>query len=270
MKIISWNVNGIRSIAKKGLHEFIANESPDILCLQETKIQHDQLIKEDIFNAKLLDQPYTYFKSAASKKGYSGVLTLIKDSHLTDEIQQTVQYGIANEQIDSEGRFVISDHGDFLLYNLYIPSGTSGEVRQDFKYDFLDTFTSHIAALPKKDHDRLIICGDFNVCHREIDIHHPDLATKRGLSGFLPPEREWFDSFLDLDLYDAYRVAQGDKKDMYTWWSYRAGSRAKNLGWRIDYFIVGSKIKNAISRADIYSSVMGSDHCPIVLELLVA
>jgi exodeoxyribonuclease-3 len=267
MKIISWNVNGIRAVAKKGLHEFVAQQSPDILCIQETKIQHDQLLNEDIFNPDLLEQSYTYFKSAALKKGYSGVLTLVKDSLLTPAITSSVAHGIDQEVYDSEGRFVISDHGDFLLYNIYIPSGTSGELRQDFKYSFLDSFYSHIKGLPKKDLERVIICGDFNICHKEIDIHHPKVASQRGLSGFLPKEREWFDSFLELGLYDAYRENRGDESGKYTWWSYRAGSRGKNLGWRIDYFIVGKKIRDAIRNTIIHSEVMGSDHCPIVLEL---
>jgi len=266
MKLISWNINGVRAVAKKGLHEFIKQQSPDILCLQETKIQHDQLIKEDIFNNDLLPEDYTFFKSAAEKKGYSGVLTLIKDKHLKNTDEKNIKLGLGNTSFDSEGRFVVSDHKDFLLYNMYLPSGTSGEVRQEYKYKCLDYLKKHIKTLSKKDRERLILCGDFNICHKAIDIHHPETAEKKSMSGFLPEERAWFDSLTKLGLHDAFREVNGEVKDKYSWWSYRAGARGKNLGWRIDYFLVGDKIKKKLKDAQILNEVLGSDHCPITLE----
>lgn len=260
MKIISWNVNGLRSILKKGFGEFVESYNPDILCLQEIKIGREQPIPEE-----LRQLGYELVVSAAEKKGYSGVLTFVKEG--TPFSAKKSKLGINIAEFDSEGRFAITEHEDFLLYNVYIPSGTTGELRQQFKYDFLEHFLKHLKKLSQGKRKRLVICGDFNICHRSIDIHHPDVATKRQLSGFLPEEREWLDLFIDSGFVDTFRLINGDKKDIYSWWSYRAGSRGKNLGWRIDYLFVAKELSKKVVDASIETSINGSDHCPVTLTL---
>lgn len=260
MKLISWNVNGLRAVYKKGFLDFIEKEKPDILSIQETKIGKGQ---EEVTP----DPPpgYTYFTSAANRKGYSGVATFIKEG--IEHREKKVEYGIGKKIFDQEGRFLITDHGDFKLYNIYYPSGTSGDERQDYKYKFLDALYKHITDLPKAQQKKLIICGDYNICHKEIDIHHPDKATKLELSGFLPDERKWMDKFAEHGFIDTFREVNGDVKGKYSWWSYRAGARGKNLGWRIDYFFISSAMKKSIRNAKILDHVEGSDHCPVLLEL---
>lgn len=260
MKLISWNVNGLRAVQKKGFAEFVKKEKPDILCLQETKIGRESLDKVDTS----LKGYFSHFSSAV-KPGYSGVASYFKDGSKVDE--KKIGFGIKEKKFDDEGRFLISHHKDFVLYNIYFPSGTSGEIRQDFKYKFLNKLFKHIEKLPKATRDKLIICGDYNICHKEIDIHHPDKAEKLELSGFLPDERKWMDKFADAGFVDTFRHVNGEKKGIYSWWSYRAGARKKNLGWRIDYFFVADKLKKKIKDAKILTKVEGSDHCPIVLEL---
>lgn len=260
MKIISWNVNGIRAAEKKGLFDFIQKEKPDIFCLQETKIDAESLSKLDF-----LPKNYYAFFSHADKKGYSGVSTFVSEKIISQHKNNT--FGLGENSFDSEGRYLISEFKDFILYNTYFPSGTTGEERQNFKYKFLDHFIEHTSKLPAAKKNKIVVCGDFNICHREIDIHHPEIATKNELSGFLPAEREWFSAFLESGFSDIYRVLNGDKKQSYTWWSYRAGSRGKNLGWRIDYFLVASKFANRIKKAKIFPEIHGSDHCPISIEL---
>lgn len=257
MKLISWNVNGIRSIYKKGFESFLEAAQPDICCLQETKIDEKTLP-----SLTALPTKYESYFSCAKKPGYSGLATFSKARSKSETVRS-----IQQECFDSEGRFLFTDHESFLLYNTYFPSGTTGEVRQDFKYQFLDSFLSHLQSLSQKDKDRLIICGDFNICHRDIDIHHPEVAAKRELSGFLPPERAWIDSLLDFGFIDSYRQVHGDKTGQYSWWTYRAGARPKNLGWRIDYFFVSKALSSRIVDADLLSAVTGSDHCPISLTL---
>jgi exodeoxyribonuclease III len=253
MKLISWNVNGLRSVSQKGFLDFVRKEKPDILCLQETKAQERQINHEDI-----VPEEYIAAFSSASKAGYSGVATYIHSQHKS-EISKPLT-GIGIRKFDEEGRFLIHRHKHFLLYNVYIPSGTTGDTRQDFKYKFLDVFRRHLTALPKADFSKLIICGDFNICHRDIDIHHPEEATKRGLSGFLPKERKWLDEFIKLGFVDSFRLINGDVKGVYSWWSFRAGARKKNLGWRIDYFLVAKALAKKVRGAAIESTVTGSDH----------
>ncbi len=260
MKLISWNVNGLRSVCAKGFIDFVLKEKPDLLCLQEIKIQEEQIKPED-----MVPPGYSVVFSPAKKSGYSGLATFVRAENA---IPKAVK-GIGVKEFDSEGRFLITKHKGMLLYNVYIPSGTMGEQRQDFKYKFLDAFEQHLSGLSKGDFSKLVICGDFNICHRDIDIHHPREAEKRQLSGFLPDERKWMDRFTDLGFIDTFRYVQGEVKDIYSWWSYRAGARKKNLGWRIDYFFTAKALAKKIKRADILSQVPGSDHCPIVLELAV-
>lgn len=260
VKILSWNVNGLRSILAKGLHKVLEEHPADIVCLQETKIQDSQL--DEI--ADSLPQG-NWIHSPATKKGYSGVAIFhqaSKNPPLTIEAK-----GIGKSHFDSEGRFILARHKNFTLYNIYFPSGTSGEERQKFKYTFLDALYDHFDKLPKAEKKRLIVCGDFNICHREIDIHHPDVATKRQLTGFLPDERKWMDSFCELGFTDTFRHFHGDTPHQYTWWSYRAGARKKNLGWRIDYFFVANELQDAIHSVEILGHVQGSDHCPMLLNM---
>jgi len=260
MKLISWNVNGLRSIYTKGFATFVRKEKPDILCVQETKAQEKQLTDSE---HSLKD--YEPFYSSAKKKGYSGVATYIREHQ--PHAAKKLRAGIGAKQFDSEGRFLITHHNGLILYNTYFPSGTTGDERQDFKYRFLDRFSKHLTSLPKSQQRKLVVCGDFNICHRPIDIHHPDVAEKREFSGFLPDERKWMDHFTELGFVDCFRLVQGDVKDKYTWWSFRAGSRRKNLGWRIDYFFVSKALAKKVTDAKILNKVTGSDHCPIVLEL---
>lgn len=262
IKIISWNVNGLRSVFTKGLPEYLAAERPDVLCLQEIKIQPEQLGEIDS-----LESYGEWHLSSAQKKGYSGVATLLR-SEISGDFKLKAR-GIGRPEFDSEGRVLVLEHPEFLLYNIYFPSGTSGEERQGFKYDFLSALNKHILALSEAERQKLIILGDVNICHREIDIHHPEEATKKKLTGFLPEERAWFDQFLELGFVDSFRLLNGDKPQQYSWWSFRARAREKNLGWRIDYILVAEALKSRVSAAWLSPQVLGSDHCPIGIELLL-
>lgn len=259
MKLACWNVNGIRSIFGKGFDKFIKMEKPDIFCLQEIKANQDQLSIEHLDIIK----DYQGFYSSALKKGYSGVATFVK----TGLEVKSLDFNVTHSLLGTEGRIVKCGLKDFDLYNIYFPSGTSGDIRQSLKYEFLEEIYAHFAAMSKKEFNRCVICGDFNICHREIDIHHPDKATKLELSGFLPEERAWMDKFCKLGFVDTFRLVNGDIKNSYTWWSFRANSRAKNLGWRIDYFFVADGLANKVLKAEILNDVKGSDHCPITLEI---
>ena len=261
MKLVSWNVNGIRAVCKKGFLDCVTEWDADVISLQETKA-HDEQFPDEVSPLP----GYRCVSSAAEKKGYSGVATYVRDGYDL----KSVAHGIELPEYDSEGRFIITHiaaPADIVLYNIYFPSGTSGDVRQQYKYEFLDAVLDHLRGLPKATQKKLVITGDFNICHREIDIHHPDVATKRQLSGFLPDERAWMDSFVDAGFIDSFRNVHGDTTDRYSWWSYRGGAREKNKGWRIDYFFTHSALRDRIVHADIHHDTLGSDHCPILLEL---
>jgi exodeoxyribonuclease III len=256
-KIIFWNINGLRAAFSKNLQKIVKDFDADIYCFQEVKIQDEQLNEE----MRTFGLNYQSFFSFAEKKGYSGVATYYKSSLPLKK--QSVQRGINNSIIDKEGRILIVNFENFDLYNIYFPSGTTGPARQEFKYKFLDAIYDYFSHLSKHQRARAVIVGDFNICHKEIDIHHPDKATKLELSGFLPKEREWMDKFVELGFIDTFRHINGNKTEQYSWWSFRANSRNKNLGWRIDYCFVAKEMTDNITNADIFSAIQGSDHCPI-------
>lgn len=253
MKIISYNVNGIRAATAKGFVDWLEEESPDVICLQETKAQVNQMPDLEITSIGY----HTYYFSA-QKKGYSGVAILAKKE------PDYVEYGMGIEKYDYEGRMIRADYGDLSIISVYHPSGTSGEERQAFKMQWLEDFENYIKELSKT-RTKLIICGDYNICHRAIDIHDPVGNAKN--SGFLPEEREWIDGFIKSGYTDSFRYIYPDKKDKYSWWSYRFRSRERNKGWRIDYCMVSDNIKNRIIEAEILDDVYHSDHCPVMVKI---
>jgi len=246
--IISYNVNGIRAAAKKGFLDWLKSENPDILCLQESKAQPDQL-DEEILNP----EGYHGYWYSAEKKGYSGVAILTKEK------PKHVEYGCGIEAYDKEGRVLRADFDGYSIISAYFPSGSSGTVRQTIKEAFLADFHQYILEL-KKEFPNLIIAGDYNICHQPIDIHDP--VSNKNSSGFLPHEREWVSSFIESGFIDSFRKHNKDPHN-YSWWSYRSAARARNKGWRIDYNMVSSPLAGKCVGADILSEVVHSDHCPI-------
>ncbi|KAA6312999.1 Exodeoxyribonuclease [termite gut metagenome] len=252
MKIITYNVNGLRAAVAKGFPEWLERESPDVICIQETKLQPEQCPTE-IFEA-LGYKTYLY---SAQKKGYSGVAILTKQEpdHIT--------YGMGINLYDNEGRFLRADYGDISVVSVYHPSGTSGDERQAFKMEWLEAFQKYVTEL-QKSRPKLILCGDYNICHEAIDIHDP--VRNATSSGFLPEEREWMTRFLSAGFIDTFRFLYPDKQE-YTWWSYRSNSRANNKGWRIDYCMVSEPLRPALQNARILNDVVHSDHCPMLLTI---
>ncbi|HNO70332.1 MAG TPA: exodeoxyribonuclease III [Bacteroidia bacterium] len=251
-KIVSYNVNGIRSAVGKGLIDWLKQTDADIVCLQEIKAMPEQVDKE--VHDKLHEHAYWY---PAQKKGYSGVAIFSKKK------PNHVEYGCGIKPYDDEGRVIRADYDGFSVMSVYFPSGTSGDERQDFKYKFLDDFQLYIDRL-KKIHPNLIICGDYNICHKPIDIHNP--VANANSTGFLPEERAWLDKFFKSGFIDTFRHFNTEPHN-YTWWSFRANARAKNLGWRIDYQAVSSPLGKKLKRAVILPEAKHSDHCPILLEI---
>jgi exodeoxyribonuclease III len=253
MKIISFNLNGIRSAISKGFYEWLEKESPDILCVQEIKAMPEQI---DVL--KFRELGYFSYINSSEKPGYSGVAVFSKKE------PDFVKAGIGIPEFDKEGRLLRLDFGDLTFINSYFPSGTMGDVRQDVKMAYLDAVQNFVNNL-KTERPNIILSGDYNICHKEIDISNP--KNKKGVSGFLPEEREWVTQFIESGFIDSFRVfdQSGDK---YSWWSYRAGARAKNLGWRIDYHMVSEPLRERLKNAAILSGVNMSDHCPIVLEMV--
>lgn len=255
MKIITWNVNGIRAVAKKGFDEFLLTHKPDILCIQESKAHRDQCEPN-------LHHPHGYdsYWSAAKKSGYSGTVSYFNPENPAAK-PLSVKHGIGIEEFDSEGRFVISDHGDFVLYNVYFPNGGSGEIRHNFKQKFLKVFTGHLIEVMRSGRE-IILVGDYNVAHTEIDVYDPVKLSKE--SGFLPEERHWFSLFLKVGFVDMFRQFHPNEPHRYTWWSYFEKGRLGNRGWRIDYICATPKIAQRFISCDIMDEQMGSDHCPVV------
>ncbi len=252
MKIFSWNVNGIRAILKKGFMQWFRKVSPDILCLQETKASVDQL-GDEIINP----EGYGSGWNSAERKGYSGVVTFSKKKPVK------VHYGMGIDRFDNEGRIVRHEFKGFDLLNIYFPNGTSGPDRLQFKLDFYDAFLAHCEGLREKG-KKLIICGDLNTAHKAIDLKNPKANEKN--SGFLPVEREWVDKFIAHGYVDTFR-AFNQEPDQYSWWTYRAGARKRNIGWRLDYFFVTEDLMKKVKNSVITPEVMGSDHCTVVLEI---
>lgn len=252
MKIISYNVNGIRAAISKGFIDWLQHANPDVICLQEIKANEDQIPVEDI---KKAGYPYQYYFSA-TKKGYSGVAILCKTE------PKNIVFGTGIEHMDFEGRNLRVDFDDLSVMSLYLPSGTNIE-RLDHKFMFMDDFHRYIDQL-KIEIPNLVICGDYNICHEPIDIHDP--IRNKTVSGFLPEERSWLDLFMKSGFVDSFRHFNKDPHH-YSWWSYRAGARANNKGWRIDYILVAKAIENRLKRATILPEAKHSDHCPVLAEI---
>jgi exodeoxyribonuclease-3 len=247
-RLLSWNVNGIRAVKGKGFLDWLEKESPDILCLQETKAQPDQLDAD-------LKEPAGYhaFWNYPERKGYSGVALY------TREEPQNIRYDFGGGNVDIEGRVIIAWYEAFTLMNIYFPNGGSGNMRVPYKLDFYNVFLKYADSLVKAG-QKLIVCGDVNTAHKEIDLARPKENIKK--TGFLPEERAWMDEFVAHGYVDTFRQFN-QEPDQYTWWDLKSGARARNVGWRIDYFFVSENLRPAVTSAFIMPDVMGSDHCPI-------
>ena len=252
MKIISYNVNGIRAAISKGFIDWLKQANPDVICLQEIKAMEDQIPVDAITEA---GYPYQYYYSA-TKKGYSGVAILSKTK------PNNVVHGTGIQHMDFEGRNLRADFDDVSVMSLYLPSGTNID-RLDHKFMFMDDFQNYINNL-KQEIPNLVICGDYNICHEAIDIHDP--VRNKNVSGFLPQEREWLDIFMKNGFVDSFRHFNKDPHN-YTWWSYRGGARGNNKGWRIDYILVTKSLENKLQRAVILPDAKHSDHCPVMIEI---
>ena len=252
MKIISYNVNGVRAALNKGFIDWLKGAGPDVICLQEIKALKEQL---DISVFEKAGYKYNYWFSA-QKKGYSGVAILCKDQ------PDHIEYGTGIESMDFEGRNLRVDFKDVSVMSLYLPSGTNIE-RLDHKLEYMAMFQEYINAL-KKDVPNLIVCGDYNICHEAIDIHDP--VRNKNVSGFLPVEREWIGNFMNSGFIDSFRYFNKEPHN-YSWWSYRANARSNNKGWRLDYCMVSLPMEKRLKRSAILSEAYHSDHCPVLVEI---
>jgi len=255
VKILCWNVNGIRAVSGRGFLEWLYKESPDMLCLQETKAHPEQLDKK-------LREPQRYhaYWNHPERKGYGGVATFTRTGPIT------VNYGFEDAGFDLEGRIIVTEYADFFLMNVYFPNGKMGEERLKYKMDFYESFLSFADSLKAKG-NKLIICGDFNTAHKEIDLARP--KENANISGFLPIERTWLDKFVAHGYVDTFRHFNREP-DNYTWWDMKTRARERNVGWRIDYFFVTENLLPMVLRAFIMSEVTGSDHCPVGMILKTA
>ncbi len=254
MHIVTWNINGLRAVAQKGFADWFLKDSPDIIALQEIKAQAsdvEELLKE-------WSPYYDTYLNPADKKGYSGTALLFKKGMSPPKIH----FGIGDSQFDCEGRLIWCECEDFFLFNGYFPNGKEDLSRVDYKLDFSRKVLK--LALLKSKTKAVIITGDLNTAHTEIDLARPKANIKN--TGFLPREREFLDEMVKAGLFDAFRVKNSGVKDMYTWWSYRGGAREKNVGWRLDYFFIDERIKNKLKEVRQLTHVHGSDHCPVEIK----
>ncbi|MEK9612834.1 MAG: exodeoxyribonuclease III [Flavobacteriaceae bacterium] len=251
MKLLSYNVNGIRAALKKGFADWLQATAADVICIQETKA-----LQEQVDTTILTDLGYHHYWFSAQKKGYSGVAIFSKQE------PNHVEFGNGIEHMDFEGRIIRADYDEFSIMSLYLPSGTNTD-RLGYKFKFMDEFQVYIDQLKKKI-PNLIICGDYNICHQAIDIHDP--IRNKNVSGFLPEERAWLDTFINSGFIDSFRYFNSEPHQ-YSWWSYRANARNNNKGWRIDYALVSEPLKEKIKKSFILTHAKHSDHCPVGLEL---
>ena len=249
MKLISWNVNGLRACLNKGFADFFAAADADIVCIQETKMQPGQ--------AEVGFVGYEQFWNSAVKKGYSGTAVFSRIQPLA------VSYGMGVAEHDQEGRIITLEYDEFQLVNVYTPNSQRGLARLEYRMQWEDDFRDYVGRLDRK--KPVVVCGDLNVAHREIDIKNP--AANKNNAGFTPQERSKMTELLESGLTDSFRHLYPDRRDAYSWWSYMGNARERNVGWRIDYFLVSGQIQNRIREAEIRMEVQGSDHCPVVLEL---
>ena len=249
MKFISWNVNGIRAAMKKGFLDFVREASPDVLCVQETKMQEGQ--------AEVPLEGYHQYWCSADKKGYSGTAVFTKEEPIS------VTYGIGIDEHDHEGRVITAEYDDFYLVNVYVPNSQNELRRLDYRMEWEDAFRTYLKKLEEK--KPVITCGDFNVAHKEIDLKNP--KSNRRNAGFTDEEREKMTALQDAGFIDTWRHFYPDLEGVYSWWSYRFNARANNSGWRIDYFLVSDALEEKLEDAQILTEVYGSDHCPVVLEI---
>lgn len=254
IKLYSWNVNGIRAAERKGFLDWMHQEKPDVLCLQETKAESTQLSE-----GLLHPDGYESYWNSAIRKGYSGTAIYTR---LSPMLAMT---SFSDSFLDGEGRIILLEYESFYLFNVYFPNGGSGPERLAFKMKFYDRFLDLIESFRKR--KPIVICGDVNTAHQEIDLAHPKENQKS--SGFLPMEREWLDKLFKKGYIDTFRLLHPDEKDRYSWWDMKTHSRSRNVGWRIDYFVVSEELKKSVVGADILPDVMGSDHCPVKLILQV-
>jgi len=252
MKILSWNVNGIRAADRKGMFNWLKKESPNILCLQEIKALPEQ-VPPHLRNAP----GYHVYWNSAERKGYSGVATFTKKRPLG------TKKGFGIEKFDKEGRVLITEYPSFFLFNIYFPNGKKNDERLEYKLNFYDTFLGYADNLKAKGKN-IVVCGDFNTAHKEIDLTHPKANENR--SGFLPIERSWMDTLVDHGYIDTFRYFNKEP-DQYSWWDLKTRSRERNVGWRIDYFFVNKEFLPHLKKAFIMQDVMGSDHCPVGIEI---
>lgn len=249
MKLVSWNVNGLRATLGKGFMDIFKEMDADIFCLQETKMQRGQ--------AEIDLEDYHEYWNSAEKKGYSGTAVFSKNKALSE------RYGMGNPVHDKEGRLITLEYGSFYVVNVYTPNSQQELARLEYRMEWEDSFREYVQELDKQ--KPVIICGDLNVAHKEIDLKNP--KTNQQSAGFTIQERNKLTELLDAGFKDTYRFLNPDKADAYTWWSFRANARARNVGWRIDYFLVSNRLMPQVERAAIYPEINGSDHCPVGLEL---
>ncbi len=252
MKITTWNINGIRAALKKGIADWIGNFSPDVLCFQELKAKREQ-----VELSPLTDLGYTEIWNAAERPGYSGVATLYKNEPLS------IKKGFGIEKFDIEGRVIQTSHPDFELFNIYFPNGGQENKRVPYKLDFYAALLEICDELHKSGKS-IIITGDFNTAHKEIDLKNPKANEKN--TGFLPEERVWIDRFLEHGFVDIFRELNPEK-EQYSWWTYRFNSRARNIGWRLDYYLISPALVDSVKDVTIHDEILGSDHCPVTLDI---